>query len=161
MSFGGRASRALGQNRSNTEDRWEESDMRVNHLDHLVLTVEGIQASIAFYTRVLGMQETTFGGGRKGLVFGQSKINLHQVNHEFEPKAAKPTPGSGDLCLVVDDDLDSVQTQLAVAGVAVEVGPVEQTGAHGHMVSVYFRDPDRNLIELSNYISSNSPTAPS
>jgi catechol 2,3-dioxygenase-like lactoylglutathione lyase family enzyme len=135
--------------------------MRVNHLDHLVLTVEGIQASIAFYTRVLGMQETTFGGGRKGLVFGQSKINLHQVNHEFEPKAAKPTPGSGDLCLVVDDDLDSVQTQLAVAGVAVEVGPVEQTGAHGHMVSVYFRDPDRNLIELSNYISSNSPTAPS
>ena len=87
-------------------------------------------------------------------------INLHQVNHEFEPNAARPTPGSGDLCLVVDDDLDSVQAQLAAAGVAVEVGPVEQTGAHGHMMSVYFRDPDRNLIELSNYISS-SATAPS
>lgn len=80
-------------------------------------------------------------------------INLHQVNHEFAPKAAKPTPGSGDLCLVVDDDLDSVQAQLAAAGVAVEVGPVEQTGAHGRMMSVYFRDPDGNLIELSNYIS--------
>jgi catechol 2,3-dioxygenase-like lactoylglutathione lyase family enzyme len=128
--------------------------MRVSHLDHLVLTVEDIQASVAFYTRVLGMQETTFASGRKGLIFGQSKINLHQVNHEFEPKAAKPTPGSGDLCLVVDDELDSVQAQLAAAGVAVEVGPVEQTGAHGQMMSVYFRDPDRNLIELSNYISS-------
>jgi catechol 2,3-dioxygenase-like lactoylglutathione lyase family enzyme len=134
--------------------------MRVNHLDHLVLTVKDIQASVSFYTRVLGMQETTFAGGRKGLIFGQSKINLHQVNHEFEPKAAKPTPGSGDLCLVVDDDLDSVQAQLAAAGVIVELGPVVQTGAHGQMMSVYFRDPDRNLIELSNYIESTA-TAPS
>jgi catechol 2,3-dioxygenase-like lactoylglutathione lyase family enzyme len=130
--------------------------MRVNHLDHLVLTVEDIHASIAFYTRVLGMHETTFARGRKSLAFGQSKINLHQVNHEFEPKAAKPTPGSGDLCLVVDDNLDSVQAQLAAAGVPVEVGPVEQTGAHGQMMSVYFRDPDRNLIELSNYIGSSA-----
>lgn len=127
--------------------------MKVNHLDHLVLTVRDIQASVTFYTRVLGMQETTFADGRKALLFGQSKINLHQAGHEFEPKAAKPTPGSGDLCLVVDDDLDSVQAQLAAAGVAVEVGPVEQTGAHGQMMSVYCRDPDRNLVELSNYIS--------
>jgi catechol 2,3-dioxygenase-like lactoylglutathione lyase family enzyme len=127
--------------------------MRVNHLDHLVLTVKDIEASVLFYTRVLGMRETTFGGGRKALVFGSSKINLHQVGHEFEPKAALPTPGSADICLIVDDDLDSVQAQLAAAGVPVEVGPVEQTGAVGEMVSVYIRDPDQNLVELSNYLS--------
>jgi catechol 2,3-dioxygenase-like lactoylglutathione lyase family enzyme len=99
------------------------------------------------------MREATFRGGRKALVFGSSKINLHQVGHEFEPKAALPTPGSADLCLVVDDELDSVQAQLAAAGVPVEVGPVEQTGAVGEMISVYIRDPDQNLVELSNYLS--------
>jgi catechol 2,3-dioxygenase-like lactoylglutathione lyase family enzyme len=125
--------------------------MRVDHLDHLVLTVNDIDASVAFYTRVLGMTATTFRGGRKGLVFGPSKINLHQAGHEFEPKAKAPTPGSGDLCLIVDDDLESVQAQLATAGVAVELGPVEQTGAAGEMTSVYIRDPDQNLIELSRY----------
>jgi catechol 2,3-dioxygenase-like lactoylglutathione lyase family enzyme len=127
--------------------------MRVSHLDHLVLTVEDIEATVSFYTRVLGMAATTFGGGRTALVFGSSKINLHQAGHEFEPKAAVPTPGSADLCLIVDDDLDSVQAQLAAAGVAVEVGPVERTGAVGEMISVYIRDPDQNLIELSNYLS--------
>lgn len=127
--------------------------MRVNHLDHLVLTVKDIEASVLFYTRVLGMREATFGGGRRALVFGSSKINLHQAGHEFEPKAALPTPGSADLCLIVDDDLDSVQAQLAAAGVPVEVGPVEQTGAVGEMMSVYIRDPDQNLVELSNYLS--------
>jgi catechol 2,3-dioxygenase-like lactoylglutathione lyase family enzyme len=126
--------------------------MRVSHLDHLVLTVKDIAASVSFYTRVLGMAETTFGGGRTALVFGSSKINLHQAGHEFEPKAAVPTPGSGDLCLIVDDDLDSVQAQLAAAGVAVEVGPVKRTGAVGEIISVYIRDPDQNLIELSNYL---------
>jgi catechol 2,3-dioxygenase-like lactoylglutathione lyase family enzyme len=127
--------------------------MRVDHLDHLVLTVKDIEASVSFYTRVLGMREATFGGGRKALVFGSSKINLHQVGHEFEPKAALPTPGSADLCLIVDDDLDSVQAQLAAARVPVEVGPVQQTGAVGEMMSVYIRDPDQNLVELSNYLS--------
>jgi catechol 2,3-dioxygenase-like lactoylglutathione lyase family enzyme len=127
--------------------------MRVSHLDHLVLTVKDIEATVSFYTRVLGMAATTFGGGRTALVFGSSKINLHQAGHEFEPKAAVPTPGSADLCLIVDDDLDSVQAQLAAAGVAVEVGPVERTGAVGEMISVYIRDPDQNLIELSNYLS--------
>ena len=131
----------------------ERSVMRVNHLDHLVLTVKDIEASVLFYTRVLGMREATFCGGRKALVFGSSKINLHQVGHEFEPKAALPTPGSADLCLIVDDHLDSVQAQLAAAGVPVEVGPVEQTGAVGEMMSVYIRDPDQNLVELSNYLS--------
>lgn len=105
------------------------------------------------YTRVLGMREATFRGGRRALVFGSSKINLHQVGHEFEPKAALPTPGSADICLIVDDDLDSVQARLAAAGVPVEVGPVEQTGAVGEMMSVYIRDPDQNLVELPNYLS--------
>ena len=126
--------------------------MKVNHLDHLVLTVKDIEASVSFYTSVLGMAETTFGDGRKALVFGSSKINLHQAGHEFEPKAAAPTPGSAGLCLIVEDDLDSVLAQLARAGVPVEVGPVRRTGAAGEIISVYVRDPDRNLIELSNYV---------
>jgi catechol 2,3-dioxygenase-like lactoylglutathione lyase family enzyme len=127
--------------------------MRVDRLDHLVLTVKDIEASVSFYTRVLGMTETAFAGGRKALLFGSSKINLHQAGHEFEPKAGAPTPGSGDLCLIVDDDLDSVQAQLAAAGVMVEIGPVKRTGAVGEIISVYIRDPDQNLIELSNYLS--------
>ena len=127
--------------------------MRVDHLDHLVLTVKDIEASVSFYTRVLGMTETTFAGGRKALAFGSSKINLHEAGHEFEPKAAAPTPGSGDLCLIVDDDLDAVHAQLAAAGVMVEIGPVKRTGAVGEIISVYIRDPDQNLIELSNYLS--------
>jgi catechol 2,3-dioxygenase-like lactoylglutathione lyase family enzyme len=127
--------------------------MRVDHLDHLVLTVKDIEASVSFYTRVLGMTETTFAGGHKALAFGSSKINLHQAGHEFEPKAAAPTPGSGDLCLIVDDEMDSVQAQLAAAGVMVEIGPVKRTGAVGEIISVYIRDPDQNLIELSNYLS--------
>lgn len=127
--------------------------MRIGHLDHLVLTVKDIETSVSFYTSVLGMTEITFGDGRKALVFGSSKINLHQAGHEFEPKAAAPTPGSADLCLITEDDLDSVQAQLAAAGVAVEVGPVKRTGALGEIISVYIRDPDQNLIELSNYLS--------
>jgi catechol 2,3-dioxygenase-like lactoylglutathione lyase family enzyme len=127
--------------------------MRISHLDHLVLTVKDIEASVSFYTHVLGMTETTFADGRKALVFGSSKINLHQAGREFEPKAAAPTPGSADICLIVDDDLGSVQAQLAAGGVAVEIGPVKRTGAVGEIMSVYIRDPDQNLIELSNYLS--------
>lgn len=141
------------QGHKNTARRDGGPVVKIDHLDHLVLTVKDVERSVSFYTRVLGMREVTFRGGRKGLVFGSSKINLHQVGHEFEPKAALPTPGSGDLCLVVDDDLDSVQSQLAASGVAVEVGPVERTGAMGEMISVYIRDPDQNLVELSKYLS--------
>jgi catechol 2,3-dioxygenase-like lactoylglutathione lyase family enzyme len=125
--------------------------VRIDRLDHLVLTVADIDATVTFYEQVLGMRAVTFGDGRRALAFGTSKINLHQAGHEFEPKAKAPTPGSGDLCLIVDDDLESVQAQLATAGVAVELGPVEQTGAAGEMTSVYIRDPDQNLIELSRY----------
>ena len=127
--------------------------MRVSHLDHLVLTVKDVEASVAFYTRVLGMAETTFANGRKALVFGPTKINLHQAGNELEPGAAEPTPGSSDLCLIVDADLEGLLAHLSFAGVEVEAGPVKQAGAVGEMLSVYIRDPDQNLIELANDLS--------
>ena len=125
--------------------------MRVDRLDHLVLTVADIGATVGFYTQVLGMKAVTFGPGRMALTFGISKINLHEAGREFEPKALRPTPGSADVCLVVDDDIGEVIAELAAAGIAIEEGPVARTGATGPIVSCYIRDPDQNLIELSNY----------
>ncbi|SFS02667.1 Catechol 2,3-dioxygenase [Dyella sp. OK004] len=125
--------------------------MKIESLDHLVLTVTDIEASCAFYTRVLGMQEVKFGAGRKALGFGVQKINLHRHGHEFEPKAHRPTPGSADLCLITRATMDEVLVQLTQCGVAVEQGPVARTGARGPIESVYFRDPDGNLIEVSRY----------
>ncbi|WP_226359002.1 MULTISPECIES: VOC family protein [unclassified Pseudonocardia] len=124
--------------------------MRIDHLDHLVLTVADVDATVAFYTRVLGMEAVEFGGGRRALAFGPSKINLHRAGHEFEPKADRPTPGSADLCLITLDPIEQVRCELAEAGVAVEEGPVERTGARGPLLSVYLRDPDGNLVEISN-----------
>lgn len=124
--------------------------MRIDRLDHLVLTVEDIDATVEFYTRVLGMGEATFHGGRRALTFGRSKINLHPAGSEFEPKAARPTPGGADLCFIVEQELDQVIAELARHRVPVEEGPVERTGATGPINSVYLRDPDGNLIELSN-----------
>jgi catechol 2,3-dioxygenase-like lactoylglutathione lyase family enzyme len=124
---------------------------RIDHIDHLVLTVADLDETIAFYVGVLGMTETTFRGDRKALVLGPSKINLHQRGHEYEPKALHPTPGSADLCLIVDEPLDQIIAELSAAGVAVEKGPVERTGAQGAIMSGYVRDPDGNLVELSNY----------
>jgi catechol 2,3-dioxygenase-like lactoylglutathione lyase family enzyme len=126
--------------------------MLINHLDHLVLTVTDLDVTARFYTEVLGMQAQTFGEGRRALVFGGSKINLHQAGREFEPKAQRPTPGSADLCLIVDDPLDVVAEQLSAHGIPIIEGPVERTGAQGLMRSVYLRDPDGNLLELSNYL---------
>jgi catechol 2,3-dioxygenase-like lactoylglutathione lyase family enzyme len=128
------------------------SFVRIDRLDHLVLTVADTDATVEFYTRVLGMQAVTFGAGRTALAFGRSKINLHQAGHEFEPKARRPTPGSADLCLITADPLEQVIEELAVHGVPIEVGPVERTGATGPILSVYFRDPDQNLIEVSSYL---------
>jgi catechol 2,3-dioxygenase-like lactoylglutathione lyase family enzyme len=125
--------------------------MRIDRLDHLVLTVADTDATTDFYTRVLGMKAVTFGAGRTALAFGQSKINLHQAGHEFEPKAHRPTPGSADLCLITTDSLDRVVEELVRHDVPIEEGPVERTGATGPILSVYFRDPDRNLIEVSTY----------
>ncbi|MFB8272727.1 VOC family protein [Streptomyces sp. NPDC055955] len=125
--------------------------MRIDRLDNLVLTVHDLDATVAFYTKVLGMDAVTFRGGRRALAFGHSKINLHEAGHEFEPKAARPTPGSADLCLIVDEPVDRIIAELACHGVPLEEGPVERTGATGPILSVYVRDPDDNLIELSNY----------
>jgi catechol 2,3-dioxygenase-like lactoylglutathione lyase family enzyme len=126
--------------------------VHIDRIDHLVLTVDDVERTIAFYVHVLGMREVTFDSGRKALTFGSSKINLHQRGRELEPKAANPTPGSADLCLIADDPLQIVLADLAASGVALEEGPVSRTGARGPITSVYIRDPDRNLIELSNYL---------
>ncbi|MET0288854.1 MAG: VOC family protein [Pseudoxanthomonas sp.] len=123
--------------------------MKVQRLDHLVLTVADVDASCAFYARVLGMEVVTFGQGRKALVFGQQKINLHAHGREFEPKARRPTPGSADLCVLIDTPIAQAQAELHALGIAIEDGPVSRTGATGPIVSLYFRDPDDNLIEVS------------
>ncbi|MER7499977.1 VOC family protein [Nonomuraea pusilla] len=125
--------------------------MHIERLDHLVLTVADIEVTTDFYSRVLGMEAVTFGEGRTALRFGTTKINLHRAGHEFEPKAQRPTPGSADLCLITADPLDQVMEELARHAVPVEEGPVERTGATGPILSVYFRDPDHNLLEISTY----------
>ena len=125
--------------------------MRIVRLDHLVLTVADVDRTVEFYQRVLGMQPVTFGDGRRALAFGSSKINLHQAGREFEPKAARPTPGSADLCLISADLLTDVCAHLAAQAIAIEEGPVTRSGATGPIESVYIRDPDGNLIEISNH----------
>ena len=123
----------------------------IDHLDHLVLTVANIDATVAFYTSAVGMELVTF-DGRKALRFGEQKINLHQAGNEFEPKAAHPTPGSADLCFITKTSLEDVISHLISKGYVIELGPVERTGAVGKMHSIYLRDPDSNLIEISNYV---------
>jgi catechol 2,3-dioxygenase-like lactoylglutathione lyase family enzyme len=123
----------------------------LEQLDHIVLTVANIHATTDFYTEVLGMDIVTF-EGRTALRFGDQKINLHQRGHEFQPRAAQPTPGSADLCFVTLTPMDEVVSYLTELKVHVEVGPVERTGAVGKLQSIYIRDPDKNLIEISNYV---------
>lgn len=124
--------------------------MKIDSLDHLVLTVKDIEATAAFYSKSLGMDIVSFAGGRKALAFGVQKINLHQHGKEFEPKAHRPTPGSADLCLLTSVPLAEVVSHLSACDVAVIEGPIQRTGATGPILSVYFRDPDLNLIEVSN-----------
>lgn len=126
--------------------------MKIDAVDHLVLTVKDIEATCAFYGEALGMNVVTFGEGRKALAFGSQKINLHQQGNEFKPKAYRPTPGSGDICLITSVALSEVVAHLKACDIAVIDGPVKRTGAVGTLLSVYFRDPDLNLIEVSNYI---------
>jgi catechol 2,3-dioxygenase-like lactoylglutathione lyase family enzyme len=125
--------------------------MKVTALDHLVLTVADIERTIRFYTNFLGMEEVTFGNNRKALAFGDQKINLHQYGNEFEPKARKPCPGSADLCFISPTAVQEWQTFLTANGIPIEEGPVRRTGAKGTIQSIYIRDPDGNLIEISNY----------
>lgn len=125
--------------------------MQVERLDHLVLTVRDVEASIAFYAAVLGMQPLSFGAGRRALAFGQQKINLHPADAPLAPHAAQPTRGSADLCFVTTAATAELLAHLQAQGVAVEQGPVPRSGALGPITSVYFRDPDGNLIEVSRY----------
>ena len=122
-------------------------------IDHFVLTVRSLEASCDFYRRVLGMRRLDEPNRPTALLFGNQKINLHEVHRTFEPKAKSPTPGSGDFCLVAAVPLAEIQASLEVNGVAIEVGPVERIGALGRMMSVYFRDPDDNLVEVSEYLA--------
>ncbi|KAM9740963.1 glyoxalase domain-containing protein 5 [Menidia menidia] len=130
--------------------------VQVSHLDHLVLTVKSVPDTVHFYSSVLGMEVVTFKGNRKALSFGQQKFNLHQLGQEFEPKAKLPTAGSADLCLITKTPLAAVAEHLKVCGVEIEEGPVDRTGAVGPITSLYFRDPDQNLVEVSNYSQSES-----
>ena len=122
----------------------------LDRLDHLVLTVRDLEATCAFYETVLGMRRESFGQGRTALHFGRQKINLHQAGREFEPKARKPTPGSADLCFLAATPIAEIVAHLAACDVAIQEGPVARTGAQGPITSVYFRDPDGNLIEVAN-----------
>ncbi|XP_064283340.1 glyoxalase domain-containing protein 5 isoform X2 [Passer domesticus] len=123
----------------------------IQRLDHLVLTVKSIEDTVAFYSKVLGMEVVTFKGNRKALCFGQQKFNLHQAGQEFEPKAWHPVPGSADFCLITTVPLEQLLEHLKACGVAIEEGPVARTGAVGPITSIYFRDPDENLVEVSRY----------
>jgi catechol 2,3-dioxygenase-like lactoylglutathione lyase family enzyme len=122
--------------------------IRASAIDHLVLTVRDVDETCRFYHRVLGMEPITFGDGRRALRFGRQKFNLHAAGAEIAPHAARPVPGSADLCLVTDAASGDVVAHLEACGVAVEQGPVGREGATGALSSVYFRDPDGNLVEV-------------
>ncbi|SSV48474.1 VOC family protein [Acinetobacter nosocomialis] len=131
--------------------------MKISHLDHLVLTVASIENTCNFYQTVLGFEVITFKGDRKALKFGNQKINLHQQGNEFKPKALQPTPGSADLCFISDTPISEVVAHLNQLNIQIEEGPVERTGAMHPILSVYIRDPDQNLIEISNIITTQPP----
>ena len=128
--------------------------MQITSLDHIVLTVKSISSTCDFYSSALGMEVVTFGEGRKALVFGRQKINLHQYGNEFEPKANAPTPGSADLCFVTSESLNMVIQRFESLSIEICEGPLDRTGTLGPIRSVYIRDPDMNLIEISNYLES-------
>jgi len=125
--------------------------MKISNIDHIVLTVTHIDKTIDFYTNILGFEVITFGDNRKALTFGNQKINLHQKGNEFEPKAEHPTSGSADLCFIAETNIGEVLEELKLKNIEIIEGIVERTGALGKIKSVYFRDPDLNLIEVSNY----------
>lgn len=125
---------------------------KITRLDHFVLTVADVEATCEFYRNALGMEVVTFAGGRKALAFGEQKINLHPAGREFEPKAERPTPGSADFCLITETPVAEVKDHLRNLGIVIEEGPVRRTGACHPILSLYFRDPDCNLVEVSNVI---------
>jgi len=123
----------------------------ITHVDHFVLTVRSLEATCGFYERILGFKRVAAPNHPVALVFGQQKFHVHEVGDRFKPTAKAPTPGSGDFCLVTDRPLAEFQAHLKACDVAIELGPVERTGTVGLMTSVYFRDPDGNLVEVSEY----------
>jgi len=125
----------------------------IDRLDHLVLTVADVEATCEFYGRVLGMEKIVFGSpARVALGFGQQKINLHPLVNDYDTKAIEPTPGSADFCLITDVPVDEVIRHLLASNVEIIEGPIAKSGAMGPLNSVYFRDPDGNLLEVSNYV---------
>ena len=127
--------------------------IKTSHLDHLVLTVKDIDKTVDFYTKVLGMEKEIFKGSRVALKFGNQKINLHKLGAEFEPKAFNVKDGSADLCFIINTPLNEAKNHIESLGARIEEGIVIRTGAMGEIESIYLRDPDKNLIELSNYKS--------
>ena len=125
----------------------------ISHIDHFVLTVRSLDETCAFYERVLGFKRVDAAGLPTALMFGPQKIHLHEAGRTFEPKAKAPTPGSADFCLITDQPLDAFRAHLTTCGVDIEIGPVARQGAQGSMISIYFRDPDGNLVEVSEYRS--------
>ena len=126
--------------------------MKPDRIDHLVLTVDDIDATVDFYTKILGMTSEVFGQGRVALTFGSQKINLHLAGNEFEPKARNPLPGSADLCFITKVPMDKAIAHVKACGVTIIEGPATRTGGRGKILSVYFRDPDGNLVEVANEI---------
>jgi len=126
--------------------------MRIDRIDHLVLTVVDIEKTCNFYSQVLGMEVLTFGENRHALIFGKQKFNLHEKGKELKLRAKNATPGAVDVCLIVENSIEEVVAHLRSVGVTIEQGPVERAGASGTIMSVYFRDPDENLIEVSRYV---------
>jgi catechol 2,3-dioxygenase-like lactoylglutathione lyase family enzyme len=123
----------------------------IDRIDHIVLTVRSLEATLTFYERVLGFLREVRPGAPTSLKFGRQKINVHEIDRTFEPKAASPTPGAGDFCLITLRPMDEVISHLKDCGVDIELGPVARYGAQGPMKSVYFRDPDANLVEIAQY----------
>jgi catechol 2,3-dioxygenase-like lactoylglutathione lyase family enzyme len=128
----------------------------IDSLDHIVLTVSDIESTVVFYTQVLGMRLEVFGENRRALFFGQQKINLHPANEPLKPHANLPTPGSADFCFITQVPIYEFITHLKQLNIQIEEGPVLRTGALGQIISVYLRDPDLNLIEISNYLTCNN-----
>ena len=128
--------------------------MKISGIDHLVLTVADIAASVRFYESVMGMRAERFGNGRVALRFGRQKINLHERGREWSPHAGRPTPGAADLCFITESGLEAAMSHVRGQDVDIIAGPVKRTGAAGDMTSFYFRDPDGNLIEVASYETS-------
>jgi catechol 2,3-dioxygenase-like lactoylglutathione lyase family enzyme len=123
----------------------------IERIDHFVLTVRSLEATLSFYERVLGFRREARPDAPASLKFGRQKINVHERERTFEPKAARPTPGAGDFCLITLRSMDEVVAHLKDCGVTLVLGPVARIGAEGPMTSVYFRDPDANLVEIARY----------